>query len=78
MNRDLADLLRLACTQGKLRLNVFFSAERGHQANVANAGNGWTVEYDRDPLDAIEKALRQRFGAKLERQRAADAEGLIG
>lgn len=78
---DLPDLLRLACGQGQMRLNVWFGAEKGHQANLANAGQGWTVEYDRDPLEAIAKALRVRFGAMLERQRQAgddDLEDLIG
>jgi hypothetical protein len=75
---DLLDLLRLACGQGKMRLHVWFGSERGHQANLANAGDGWTVEHDRDPLVAIEKVLRIRFGKMLERKRAGeDTEGSI-
>lgn len=69
---DLPDLLRLACGQGQMRLNVWFGARangRKHQANIANSGNGWTVDYDEDPLEAIAKVLRIRFGAMLERQR---------
>ena len=70
---DLPDLLRLACGQGKMRLNVWFGARengRKHQANLANSGNGWTIDYDEDPLEAITKVLRIRFGAMLERQRS--------
>lgn len=70
--RDLPDLLRLACGQGQMRLNVFFGARangRKHQANLANSGNGWTIDYDEDPLEAIARVLRIRFGAVLERQR---------
>lgn len=69
---DLPDLLRLACGQGQMRLNVGFGARangRKHQANLANAGQGWTIDYDEDSLEAITKVLRARFGAMLERQR---------
>jgi hypothetical protein len=69
---DLPDLLRLACRQGKMRLNVWFGARengRGHQANLANSGDGWTVDYDADPLEAITKVLRVRYGKMLERER---------
>lgn len=69
---DLPDLLRIACRQGKMRLNVGFSAANGHQANLANSGDGWTIHSDRDPLVAITEALRIRYGAMLERQRAGD------
>lgn len=76
---DLPDLLRLACGSGKLRLNVFHgaSAEHGprYQANLANSGNGWTVDYRRDPLEAIAVVLRTRYGAMLERERAKLAAG---
>jgi hypothetical protein len=71
---DLPDLLRLACGQGKLRLNVWFGAEKGHQANLANSGQGWTVEYDRDCLEAITRVLRVRYGPMLERMRAGASE----
>jgi hypothetical protein len=66
---DLPDLLRIACGQGKLRLNVWISAQSGHQANLANAGDGWTVHSDADPLVAITEVLRIRYGGMLERQR---------
>jgi hypothetical protein len=66
---DLPDLLRLACRTGKMRLNVCFSAQNGHQASLARSGQGWTVEHDRDALAAIEKVLRQQFGPMLERER---------
>lgn len=71
MTADLPDLLRLACRQGSLRLHVWHSAERGHQANLANSGQGWTVDHDRDPLEAIAKVLRTRYGSMLERERVA-------
>jgi hypothetical protein len=65
-----------------MRLNVWFGAEKGHQANLANPGQGWTVEHDRDPLEAIAKVLRVRFGKMLERQRPpavdSDLADLIG
>jgi hypothetical protein len=67
---DLPDLLRIACAQGKMRLHVGFSAQRGHQASLANAADGWTVASNRDPLEAITDVLRQRYGKMLERQRA--------
>jgi hypothetical protein len=75
---DLPDLLRLACGQGQMRLNVWFGARengRKHQANLANSGHGWTIDYDEDPLEAITKVLRIRFGAMLERQRRTDPIG---
>lgn len=67
---DLPDLLRLACRQGRMRLNTVFSAANGHQANLARSGQGWTVDSDPDPLVAIEKVLRAQFGSMLERERA--------
>lgn len=70
---DLPDLLRLACGQGKMRFNVWFGkTERGreYQANLADSGDGWSVEYHRDPLEAMAKVLRVRFGNMLERERA--------
>jgi hypothetical protein len=69
---DLLDLLRLACRQGRMRLNTSFGAGRGHQANLANSGSGWTIDSDPDPLEAIAKVLRIRFGKALERQRTGD------
>jgi hypothetical protein len=69
---DIPDLLRLACAQGKVRLNVGFSARDGHQANLANSGEGWTVHADHDPLVAIEAVLRTRFGKMLERERTGE------
>lgn len=75
---DLPDLLRIACAQGKMRLNVWHSAERGHQANLANTGDGWTCHSDRDPLVAIEAVLRVRYGKMLERKRAGlSTEGAV-
>jgi hypothetical protein len=83
---DLPDLLRLACRQGSMRLNLFFGARqdtgRGYQANLANSGNGWTVDYDGDPLEAMTKVLRTRFGKMLEREQVEvpddDIADLIG
>lgn len=75
---DLPDLLRAACASGKMRLHVGHSAERGHQANLANSGDGWTINYDRDPLEAIAKVLRTRFGRQVERQREAARPDDIG
>jgi hypothetical protein len=71
---DLIDLLRLACSTGKLRLNVWHSAKNGYQANLArNSTDGWTVEHDKDPLKALEKALRAQHGGWLDRLRAEEA-----
>ena len=70
---DLPHLLRLACAQGQMRLNVWFGsrdAGRGYQVNLANSGQGWTVVYDPDALEGITEALRKCFGARLERMRA--------
>lgn len=60
-----------------MRLNVWFGKRengRGYQANLANSGDGWTVEYHPDPLEAITKALSARFGAALLRERLAAPE----
>lgn len=78
---DLLDLLRLACSTGKLRLNVWHVGGKGHQANLARqVGDGWTIEHDEDPLVAIEKALRTQHGGWLDRLRrdAAADDGLAG
>jgi hypothetical protein len=69
---DLPDLLRIACSQGKMRLHVSHSSQRGHQASLANAADGWTVSSNRDSLEAIIDVLRQRYGKMLDRQRAGD------
>lgn len=86
MPEDLPDLLRIACAQGAMRLNVWFGSRengRGYQANLSDTGKAWTVEYDRDPLEAIAAALRIRFGRMLELQGSrladqSDIAGLIG
>lgn len=70
---DLPDLLRVACkAQGRLRLHAIFSAELKWQAALANSGQGWTTDHNEDCLEAMTSVLRQRYGAMLERQRAAE------
>jgi len=79
---DLADLLRIACAQGKFRLNVWFGNRpetgRGYQVNLANSGNGWSVLYHEDALEGIAKVLRQNFGAMLSREMAGPAALPVG
>lgn len=70
---DLPDLLRLACGQGKMMLNVWFGSPRGYQVNHARSGNGWNIEYDQDCLEGICTVLRKQFGSMLERERANQA-----
>jgi hypothetical protein len=58
MSNPIADAIRAAAAGGKLSLTLFPTSDGTYQASISIDRKGWWVQMDRDPCEAIRKALR--------------------